>query len=395
MIQPRFIPLPSNVGIGFTSKEKLDDTQAEGYSYRPLRGFHNYHVTPKNWTWPAAAQQTTAKVIDGFSPNLNKHLHCGHLKNLAVAASLANLLEGKPVAMLGASLGIQPGALDTYKNWCQLAGYDPTIYLDNQLPPPSQKFTPGTGEYEGCMMYKDIVVIKSTGQPTYAYHDLSFAEVIKPNYYLTGNEQKTHFVSLDLGEKHLALGLVLGPDGKKMRSTIKLDGEESNSLSADELFQMVLDHLREAPNPRKLAWNILAYQFNSSAVQSNTKFNAEVWVKPESPGMYISYTYARITNALKRAEYIPEIAPVDIQNEDADLLGVCSYFVYAQKTAKVMLQPNILAKYALDLSTKLANLYHKKQIQGGPVGYIYAINQAKETLGKTMDLLGMHLLEKI
>lgn len=212
-------PLPPRIGVGFTSIDPLKDPQ--GYDHKPLRGFHNYHVTKKNWGWPEKLPETKPRVIDGFSPNLNKKLHGGHLKNLAVANALANILGGKPVAMLGASLGIQEGALETYLDWCDLAGYQPTIYLDTHLPPPSINFTDGTGEYEGCKMFGDVVAIKSNGTPTYAYHDLAFAEDIGPDFYLTGNEQKPHFASLGLGDKHLALGLILGPDGKKMRAQSK------------------------------------------------------------------------------------------------------------------------------------------------------------------------------
>lgn len=390
-----FTPLPGSIGVGFTAKEKLEDPK--GYDYRPLRGFHNYHVTPQNWAWPEVYQPTAPKVIDGFSPNLNKKLHCGHLKNLAVAAALANILEGKPVAMLGASLGIQEGALETYHAWCELAGYNPTIYFDTKLSAPKIAFTQGTGEYEGCQMFGDVVVIKSNGTPTYAYHDLAFAEEVGPDYYLTGNEQHPHFESLGLGAKHLSLGLVLGPDGKKMRSTVKAEGEEANSVSADELFQMVLDCLQESPEPKKLAWNILAYQFNSSTVQANTKFNAPAWAKPEAPGMYVSYTYARVTNALKGVGKVPHAPPseIEIEADDAELLGVCGYFTPALAQAKANLQPNVLANFALVLSKKLSSLYKKKTIQGGTPGFIFAVSTAQDVLGATMDLLGMHKLEKV
>lgn len=388
-----FTPLPENIGVGFTAKQPLEDSA--GYEYKPLKGFHNYHVTPQAWAWPEPYQATEPKTIDGFSPNLNKQLHCGHVKNLAVAAALANILEGKPVAMLGASLGILPEALATYHKWCQLAGYKPSIYLDTQLPRPKIELTPGTGDYAGCQMLGETVVYKSDGSPTYAAHDLAFAQLVGPDYYLTGNEQKSHFEALGLGDKHLALGLVLGPDGKKMRSTIKLEGEEANATTADELFQTMLECLKETPFPTKLAWNILAFQFNSSTVQSNTKFNPQEWAKPEAPGMYVSYTYARIANALKGAGPIPAAPTPDIDQDDAQLLGVASYYTFAQAKAKAGPQPNVLANFALQLSKKLSNLYKKKQIQGGNPGFIFATATAHEVLGQTMALLGMHTLEKV
>lgn len=158
---------------------------------------------------------------------------------------------------------------------------------------------------------------------------------------------------------------------------------------------MVVACLDESPEPRKLAWNILAYQFNSSTVQANTKFNAEAWAKPEAPGMYISYTYARITNALKGVGAIPMDEPENLEEDDVKLLGFCEYFTPVMAQAQETLQPNVLANFALELSINLSSLYKKKSIQGGTPGFLFAINHAKKTLEKTMKLLGMHPLQKV
>ena len=176
------------------------------------------------WEWPI--KPIPSKIVfDGFSPNLNKELHIGHLKNLVIASAITNITSAIPVAMLGAAKGINDSAVEAYKNWCSLANYNPKIYFDIELPPTSKILVDGTNEYIGCKMFNDGVIYKSNGESTYAAHDLSFAELVSPDFYLTGQEQSTHFKSLGLGNKHIPMRLVLGKDGTKMKSTIKKDGD--------------------------------------------------------------------------------------------------------------------------------------------------------------------------
>lgn len=324
---------------------------------------------------------------------MNKQLHAGHLKNLAVATALVNVTGGEAVAMLGASLGFKAGALEQYKAWCELAGYQPTLYFDTELPSPPQDLVDGEGEYVGCKLYNGVVIYKSTGAPTYAAHDLSFAATVSPDYYLTGAEQAPHFASLGLGSKHLPLGLVLGHDGKKMKSTLKKEGEEANMMSAVELFDSVKTCLSETPEPEKLAWNILAWQFNSSQVAATTKFNLAQWAKPESPGLYITYTHAKIKSALSKATAVPD--ETQLSQTDAELLGTASYYSYYLGKSQQQMQPAFIAQFAMTLAKKLASFYSKHTIKDASSGTVYAVAHANATLCECMTKLGMHPLEKV
>ena len=62
--------------------------------------------------------------IDGFSPNLNKHLHLGHLSNLVIAKSFQSLGVGKNfIAILGDTLSgsvEKEDALLKFKKYCEL-----------------------------------------------------------------------------------------------------------------------------------------------------------------------------------------------------------------------------------------------------------------------------------
>lgn len=329
-------------------------------------------------------------MIDGFSPNLNKELHIGHLKNLCIAAALVNIAGMKPVAMLGAANGIKEGALEKYGEWCGKAGYKPAVFLDTELPPPTVELQDGSGEYAGCKLYNGVVVYKSTGAASYAAHDLSFAGLVKPDFYLTGAEQHPHFVSLGLGEKHIPMGLVLGKDAKKMKSTLKQEGETANVMTAAELVSQ-LEQIVKGDNP-DLVWNVLAWQFNSASTKKSTMLDVEGWCKITSPGIYVTYTAARISKALKLAQ-APDEGQMDA--EDIALCGFASYSQYYWQKAIEENEPSHVAQFAMKLAMKLSELYGKKSIKDGSAGFVFALQYAVDALKQCMTLIGMKVLDEV
>ena len=104
-------------------------------------------------------------------------------------------------------------------------GYHPQVYFDTDLPKGLVATVPGTSKYAGCQVWQGplgpVVVVKADGQPTYAAHDLAYAQLVKPDWYVTGCEQKGHFAALGLAGKHLAMGLVLAVQraGNRVRSS--------------------------------------------------------------------------------------------------------------------------------------------------------------------------------
>jgi arginyl-tRNA synthetase len=265
-------------------------------------------------------------VLEGFAPNLNKKLHVGHLKNLAEANALTHILHPcQPVAMLGASLGFMPGALEDLHSLFDFVEYHPQICFDTDIANDLVTTTPGTGEYAGCKVWYGplgpLVVIKANGQPTYAYHDLAYAQTVKPDYYITGCEQKEHFANLGLADKHLPMGLVLGPNGKKIKSS------GGDPLLASEALDLVIEQLDPTPEPKKLAWNILAYSFLQAAMASNNKFEPVQMTKPTAPGMYLTYTLAKIHSALNKGGVLIDAdePPACLTEDDVRLLGLAAY----------------------------------------------------------------------
>ena len=408
-------PMPPNVGYGFTSYQQLPQTIVEGYRYEPAGRYHNYHFTPTKFGWPVEVPERKV-VLEGFAPNLNKKLHIGHLRNLVLASSLDKLLPASEcTGMLGAALGEIEGAEEELSAWCGRATYVPHFTKDTSLHVEllrptrygTDEIAAGTTEqrsYDNCKMWDGplgpVVVIRSDGRPTYAGHDLMYAQVVKPDLYVTGAEQGTHFKTLGLGDKHVPMGLVVGTDGKKISSRnitdkAKFGGiydQDDAGLTASDTLNMIMQRLEDTPDREQLAWNILAYNFLSVGRTSNCKFHVDEWTQPDRPGLYITYTYARVMKALESVmvESIEELDPKHMY-----LIAASSYTDYWVGRARKAIDPNPIATYALELAKVLTKAYHEERIIGGTKQFVYAISCACASLGYAMRLMTMHRLTRV
>jgi arginyl-tRNA synthetase len=345
---------------------------------------------------PLPAPPAKSVVLEGFAPNLNKLLHVGHLKNLAVANALSRILQPcQAVALLGASLGVLPCALQELHDLFDFVGYHPTIYLDTDLPSGLVAAQPGAGAYTGCQVWQGplgpVVVVKSDGKPTYAYHDLAYAHLVKPDWYVTGCEQQGHFAALGLANRHLAMGLVLGPDGTKVKSSA---GE---ALLASEAIDLVLDQLDPTPQPKKLAWDVLAYGFLQTGLASSSKFDPVQMTRPTAPGMYLSYTLARVHSALVKGGIAldGDSPPAHLADSDVALLGLAAYVNYYLHQSREEKDPAPLANYLLTLAKGLARVYAQQSIMCGSAGFQFAVATAYQALQKGMVTLGLFPLHEV
>lgn len=185
--------------------------------------------------------------FDGFSPNLNKELHLGHLSNLVYASAIANLCGYlNPVSILNDTDNHKNKEkfYDQYKETCKIFNYktyrdffssemDIVKELYEEADFEDRKYSKYifnifkimSGKFEGCTAidtkqgYKTL--LKSDGSTTYLNQDLSFAKKLhEPILYLTGVEQESHFeVVTDIfkSNKHLKIGLIT-TDKEKMSS---------------------------------------------------------------------------------------------------------------------------------------------------------------------------------
>lgn len=396
--------IPEKYGVGFSSMDRLPDFAGK-YREEQVGRYWNYYVTPQcqEWPEPISFGPGPAHVIDGFSPNLNKSLHVGHLRQLALAKSLSKILCAKFVSLLGASQGVYQYAVDELNGWFNFLSYHPKLYYD-VLMPRDESIVPrykakvksiatdiiNKPFEDECMVWDgpkgQVIVQRSDGRYLYAFHDIAFANTVGPTHYITGVEQKEHFESLGLGNKHLPMGLVMGIDGKKMKS------RTGDGVAATEIMSQIQEHLEPScPDLKKLAWNVLAWNFLHTTRSQNVKYNPHEWTKADSPGMYITYTFARVKKALGHTPcWIPELT-----QEDANLIGFANYKNHFIQRSIDELDTAQLAHYTYDLARKLGSAYHTEKIDGGRLGFVRSVLIATTSLRECMELLGMFPLEVV
>jgi arginyl-tRNA synthetase len=388
-------PLQSRFGIGFQSVQKQD---FPGYREEVHPHFFRYFVTPKSWKWPEDISKITNVIVDGFSPNLNKSLHIGHLRQLALANCLSRVLRGSQWVSLLGTTGILKKSGDELDQWFDFVKFSPTRYYD-ALMPQDADIVPrheGEGDKAGALVWDGprgpVVVFRKADESgyrraTYAFHDLAFAATVKPDHYITGVEQIEHFQNLGLGNKHLPMGLVLNAAGTKMKSRDGGDG-----MTAREAFDMVKSVMQPVPEPDKIVWNVIAWNMLSTGRSTNIKFDPEAWVKPEAPGMYCSYTWARLESALEGSDQEVDGTygnESEMNQSDAELAAFSQYSVYYIAKSGETMDPAGLANYLYELCRAATKAYHSERIREGRPGFRFAVSQCKLAIEECMEALGM------
>lgn len=462
-------PLPSSMGVGFCSLTPLDQPD---YRQEKVDIYYNYHFTKQNWHWPIPFQvNDTVKIVDGFSPNLNKKLHIGHLRNLAIANAFSKMFpHWQFVALVGASLGVKQDARQDLARWFNFLDYHPQMFYDSLLPWDIVEYQDGPN---GTKTYrhndKDIITFRSNlvewkcrssrclrpddknrlfylregdkvhicpicglkgyednvpscldegnkiaGRPTYVHHDLAFAKIVLPDYYITGDEQKDHFRNIGLGERHLPMGLVCGKDRTKLRS------RTGDAPSAEEVFEEIKGKLiagKQDKNPDfdKLTWNVICWNFLHCGRSKSIVYDPDKWTLVDSPGLYITYTYARIKAALNKIPlqygFPPASGPITegelssalsclkawsfLTDDDVFLLGNVEYSHYYLARMVETMDTASLATYLLDLCRVLGNLYEREQIAKGRPSFQAVVMVAMHRLEWCMNHLGMFPLEEV
>ncbi len=158
-----------------------------------------------------------------------------------------------------------------------------------------------------------------------------------------------------------------------------------------------MEQLEPAPEPKKLAWNILAYSFLQMAMESSNRFDPVQMTKPTAPGMYLTYTLARIHSALAKGS-IPLDAiepPACLTETDVGLQGLASYSEFYLYQAVETKDPAPLANYLLTLAKGLAKVYAKHSIKAGTAGFQFAVSGAFQTLKQGMTMLGLFPLHEV
>ena len=297
------------------------------------------------------------EYLDGFSPNLNKHLHLGHFCNLVLANALMKLGVAKQtVAILGDTLEgevSKEDALAAFKMWCGTFSYDVDKTLLASEVKLSQEqedemLVPGEGKYEGTLCFdtgeQKVVGKKADGSTTYFYQDIALAyELNKPYAVITGTEQKEHF---EMVQKlcpwmdHIGMGLVKN-DGKKMSS------REGNVI----MMADIVSELNNQFENMGLTYNAVAGQLlNYSPASEKNIVKSKLTDPKHSPGVYLSYAMARLHSAGCKSEAQDRFQSIPLQ--------------YAWVKAQEKRDPSILLKALMDHAKSIHSLYEQHPIKG-------------------------------
>lgn len=323
--------------------------------------------------------------VDGFSPNLNKHLHIGHLSNLVLAKTFQKMGVGKKfVALLGDTLTgdvEQIIAHNTFKDLIEKFDYrvDETFFASNMRYDYDDELVDGIGKYEGSKAFDfgdgtKIVGIKSDGSTSYFYQDVALAStLLLSTLYLTGNEQSNHFSYLKKlypHTNHIPLGL------------ITTDGKKESSRSGEVKFaQDIIDILLETFPDEKLVYNIIAGQILKSVPKNNIEIKLKQIINPKtSGGLYLSYTLARMKNTGLEYEVLEKFNSVRLS--------------FIAKKAKKNLNPSLLFNELDSLCKHINSLYGKYSIKENPENEKYFTSSVQD-LEYGMKLLGLFSVDKV
>lgn len=325
------------------------------------------------------------EYIDGFSPNLNKHLHVGHFSNLIIANAFQKLGVGKKfIAIFGDTLeGVveKETALESYKLHCKNFNYniDKLFFASEMKLKDESLLKDGEDIYEGSKVFdlgnEKLVAIKSSGATTYFYQDVALANKLKAStLYLTGVEQDNHFKSLNKlfpDTNHIGLGLVL-LDGKKMSSS------EGNVIYMNDFID---DLMSKFNNDIHLVYNIIAGQILKSTPKSSKSIDTKLISNPKlSLGLYLSYTMAHIKSC-----------GVTTQNNNK---FYSNELEFNELKAKQNLSPNILFDSLINHCKKINKLYETHYIKGNDEN-IKLFSDLISDLELGMKKIGMFPVDKV
>ena len=381
---------PSNFGFNFCVFGKPSDEIKDWCNHWNLQmiesGPYTNIIVNDNFNISEAFNDyKTYDYIDGFSPNLNQHLHVGHLSNLVIANAFQKLGIGKKfISILGDTLSGQVDkeeALNSFYKNCNDFGYkvDEIFYASQMKLKDESLLIDGDGDYTGSKVFdlgdEKLVGIKSTGFTTYFYQDVALADHLNSStLYLTGFEQDGHFKSLKKlypKTSHLGLGLVL-LDGKKMSSS------EGNIIYLKDFIDNLMNLFN---NDIKLVYNIIAGQILKSAPSTNKSIDTKLIGNPKiSLGLYLSYTMAHIKSC-----------GVSTQKKDTFYSKELEFY---ELKSKYNLSPSLLFEALVNHCKKINKLYEGNYIKGNDTN-IKIFSDLISDLELGMEKLGLFSIDKV
>ncbi len=408
-IDPNLVKMmPASVGEGLcvygAPSEELRQWCHENKIGQEVSGPFTNFILPDRPVETLFTKPQPYRYLDGFSPNLNKHLHLGHLSNLVLAKAFQAIgIAEKTIAILGDTLAGQVSreeALASFHGYCDRFEY-PVDYLfyasEMALGDASLLEDGGPGQpdhngvaadYTGTKVFniggQKVVGLKGDGSTTYFYQDVALAQKLNAStLYLTGSEQIPHFAALKKlfpRTDHVGLGLVL-LGGVKLSSRNE-DGSEKTDEEKKAIYAKdVLEMLNGLFHDDKLSYNVLAGQILRADPKSVKKINGATLAEPQnSVGLYISYTTARLKSA--------GIEPLCSDMFSSLPLG------YAYAKALHNKAPHLLFGALTDHCMKINSLYKDHRIADNPMNKAMFTSMMMD-LEFGLKLLGMFSVERV
>lgn len=274
--------------------------------------------------------------FDGFSPNLNKSLHMGHLSNLIYASALSNLCDYlTPVSILNDTDNHpeKERFYEEYKEYCSMFNYhtyrdyfssemnfvdffdingvrfiEEDDFKDRYLKEVETRiFVSHTSDFENCIVVESPktkqlkVLVKSDGSTSYLNQDLDFARKLsQPILYLTGQEQESHFEIVKEfypKNKHLTIGLIT-------TNAEKMSSRKGNVIYLKDIIkQFDVNTLKDT----FLNYNMSTFKNDVKIVQGVSECFKGVATRFENKKLYLIYLNAKnslnpslLYNALKK-----------------------------------------------------------------------------------------------
>lgn len=390
--------IPSHIGFGFAQYGELNKKIQQWVDYwnfetKKVGPYTNIYLSETQNLYDCFQTPNQYQYVDGFSPNLNKNLHIGHLSNLVIANSFQKLGIGKNfISILGDTLETgnvdKETALKNFKKYCNQFGYsiDKIFFAsemklkDDSLLKQGEKI--GEDDYSDTKIFQigdekivGIKGVKGNGKTSYFYQDVALAQHLNDStLYLTGFEQENHFKSLQTlfpKVNHLGLGLVM------------LNGEKMSSSKGNVLYlnDFISELLPKFDYNLKLVYNILAGQILQSQPNQIKSIDSKLILNPkQSLGLYLSYTMAKIKSC--------GVDVVDIENYKSQELQL------AEIKSITNLSPNILFKELVELAKKINKLYEDLYIKNNSEN-MKLFSELLSDLKLGMTKLGMFEIDKV